>query len=905
MHLLTLLPFLPLSLSTHPTLPSSRFIHLRRSPQAPPPSAPSSNEKPSGSGSGAANQKAFITDNPSHLSSLPPTHIVVGGGQSGLVVARRLLSPTTRVLVIEAGPDWAAHPNDIVIGDGSGGEGGEGGAGAGAGGGETDGEEEATQGWGGANSQAEDGILVKERVEIPGMAWYGGLAYPDSPYDWGYYTVPQPHLKNRQIYWPRGKLLGGSSAVNGLYLVRSSREEQEAWEALWDGVVDERQDVSATKWDWEGVHEWMKKSENYTPPVEEFAQKAGVVWDWDAHGREGPIHYSYPSFFFEQISTWLDTFKNLGIGTRDPGGGAAYDAFVATSAVNPTLHRRSYSRNGYLDPILGVEENLTVLVGHHVTKIDFAKNDDGTLRVTGVKFRSEDETEEHTVELAEGGEVVSCGGVIGSPQLLQLSGVGPRKLLEDLGIEVVLELPGVGQHLQDHLSSQITYLTNAERTGDMIKANQSYAQEQLSIWRNGEPGSMYEAPNDAIAYVNLTTLLGEERATSFMEELNGNLTAALSSLPGPSGGEADPTVLSGYESTYLSELEHILPSPVGQIEILMSNTGRGRGGENSISLQVAIQHPFSRGHVSINSTDPFALPVIDVGYLSHPGDIEVFRAGFRFARKLAETPPLSDILTREIRPGPIVNTDEEWDHFIRGSASTEFHPAGSCSMLPLEKGGVVGKDLKVHGIQNLRVADGSIVPVGLSAHLMAPIYGIAEKGAALVLGSWDAYQTSLAEAAAPETVPGDTFGNEGSYDIPGKEDEPSKVQEADPEPAVEDVAEDAVEEDEEVDIGVTPVEEAQPDPAASETEQDVEEEEWGEESPISETEGEESSNLEDGYGPVDEEGDILDNVDDGVEKVGTDKVTDQPVVEDESQGGWGNLVVQLADYMGIFWFGNL
>ncbi|KAH8914029.1 GMC oxidoreductase, partial [Atractiella rhizophila] len=123
-------------------------------------------------------------------------HIVVGGGQSGLVVARRLLSPTTRVLVIEAGPDWAAHPNDI----------------------------------------------------IPGMAWYGGLAYPDSPYDWGYYTVPQPHLKNRQIYWPRGKLLGGSSAVNGLYLVRSSREEQEAWEALWDGV-----------WDWEGVHEWMKK----------------------------------------------------------------------------------------------------------------------------------------------------------------------------------------------------------------------------------------------------------------------------------------------------------------------------------------------------------------------------------------------------------------------------------------------------------------------------------------------------------------------------------------------------------------------------------------------------------------------------------------------------------------------
>lgn len=213
---------------------------------------------------------------------------------------------------------------------------------------------------------------------------------------------------------------------------------------------------------------------------------------------------------------------------------------------------------------------------------------------------------------------------------------------------------------------------------------------------------------------------------------------------------SDDQIKAGYRAVYQAEAEDIIPGRVGAVEILMANTGSGNGQQNTIAIQVAVQRPLSQGYVKLISASPFDQPSIDPSYLAHPADLQLYIAAYKWARQLAATPPLSTILTGEITPGAAVSTDAEWATYLRQSSSTEYHPAGersssdpycsaqlipdagSCSMLPRELGGVVNSKLQVFGTSNVRVVDASIVPIGLSAHLMAPTYGIAEKGAALI-----------------------------------------------------------------------------------------------------------------------------------------------------------------------------
>ena len=190
----------------------------------------------------------------------------------------------------------------------------------------------------------------------------------------------------------------------------------------------------------------------------------------------------------------------------------------------------------------------------------------------------------------------------------------------------------------------------------------------------------------------------------------------------------DSTIQAGYQATYEREIDDIYPSAVGQVEILMVNTGvyGAYGDGNYIGVQAAIQHPLSRGFLTITSDSTFDAPNIDPGYLTHPADIRILRAGFQYARTVAQTEPLATILGTELNPGTGVQTDDEWDAWIRASVSTEYHPSSSCSMIPQEQGGCVDTSMRVYGTTNLRVVDSSIVPIGMSAHMTAPLYGVAE-----------------------------------------------------------------------------------------------------------------------------------------------------------------------------------
>ncbi|KAK4702645.1 hypothetical protein P7C70_g3577, partial [Phenoliferia sp. Uapishka_3] len=444
-------------------------------------------------------KRANTVTTPTSLANQTFDYVIVGGGTAGLVMANRLSQdPGVKVAVIEAGLDGSA---------------------------------------------------VEEQVLAPAQAYFGGIATKTSPYDWHYETVPQRNLGGRAIYWPRGKILGGSSAVNDM--IRASKIEHDSWASLNPGT--------GWKWSWDSIYPSMKRSETWTPPTPPNAKLAGVVEEPWLHGHSGPIHYSYPGFFYSQVANWIPTLANLGIDTRDPAGGESWGAFIATSAIDPKKWTRSYSKTGYLDPIAN-RRNLIVLTGYLATKIVF----DGTT-ATGVSFAATVTGASYTVNARR--EVILSGGVIGSPQLLQVSGVGPSALLTSLGIQVVADLPGVGAHLTDHLSAQIEYETTANITGDQIETNPKYAAEQLQLWNAGNATSLYNSPNDAVYYGNLTTLFGEAGVTTLIAGAKANQSSQVAAY------STNAQVRAGYNATYSSEVNDIYPSPVGQCEILLDNTG--------------------------------------------------------------------------------------------------------------------------------------------------------------------------------------------------------------------------------------------------------------------------------------------------------------------------------------------
>ena len=213
--------------------------------------------------------------------------------------------------------------------------------------------------------------------------------------------------------------------------------------------------------------------------------------------------------------------------------------------------------------------------------------------------------------------------------------------------------------------------------------------------------------------MNATAVLGADGAVSLQQQISDALSSSVSTLV-PS---SDDSVRAGYEAIYNTTLNTIFSSGVAQVEILLQLTNTGANGMNVITIQAGLQHPYSHGRIYITSSDPFVAPLIDPQYLAHPADIAILREGLKLARRLGGTAPLSAAVIGEVQPGSSVQSDDDWDAWIRQQASTEFHPSSSCAMLPRELGGVVDEDLKVYGLGNVRVADASVYPISVSAHV--------------------------------------------------------------------------------------------------------------------------------------------------------------------------------------------
>ncbi|KAJ5603159.1 hypothetical protein N7537_006115 [Penicillium hordei] len=577
--------------------------------------------------------------------------VIVGGGQAGLVLGARLSEDKNHtVLVLESGGD---------------------------------------------------GDDYRKRIDTPAYSYFDSLW--TTPLNWDFYTVAQPNAGDREINWPRGKVLGGSSAINGLYMTRPGEDEINAWKDML-GDMD-----GADNWSWDSFYAAMKKSETFTPPVDDVIDEAGIVWNASNHGTNGPIHTSYPDYTFPEVGDWLTSLQAMGIDiSANMYGGENLGADVSTSCINPSNWTRSYSRSGYLDP-LADRGNYDVLANAHVTRLVFDNSTSSGKKTAGaVEYTTDSGSTKLKVKVNK--EVILAGGTIGSPAVLLYSGVGPKDVLSDAGVDLVSELPGVGQHLQDHFSATVKWSTNVDTAGSIFYNN----------GKDKTDAKFLTYIDSAVAYVNATAMYGSK-----VDEYESKFLASIDQYA--PNTTYDDGVVTGYKAI-CNTTSKIFETPTGQIELLFMNSDAN----GDIGITAALQHPFSHGRIYINSSNPMDFPVIDPNYLDNPADAEILLAGIKLARQLGQTSPMSKALTNETSPGSSVQSDDDWIEWLRKSAGTEFHPSSSCAMLPEKQGGVVDANLLVYGLSNVRVADASVIPIALSTHLMSSTYGIAEQASDII-----------------------------------------------------------------------------------------------------------------------------------------------------------------------------
>ncbi|KAJ0296560.1 hypothetical protein Brms1b_013707 [Colletotrichum noveboracense] len=568
-------------------------------------------------------------------------YIVVGGGTAGVAVAARLSEglPDSKILLIEAGPEAWDEP----------------------------------------------------KINVPGMKG-STLA---TKYDWNFTTVAQTNVNNRVFSVNRGKVLGGSSALNLMSYDRSAAEEYDSWEALGNAG-----------WNWETMIAAMKKSENFTGINTDTYGSEGV-------GDSGPVKAVINRIIPEHQETWIPTMNTLGIKTNlESLGGNPLGVMYQPSSIDATHYNRSYSANAYV-PIAG--SNLEILSDTTVVKVNLEQVGDEQ-QATGVTLQ------DGTV-IAANKEVILSAGSIQSPGLLELSGIGQASVLNSSGIAQVIDLPGVGENLQDHLRIQSSYQLKPEYTSfDILRSNTTYAAEQLALWNAGEV-SLYDYTGSGYTFTTWAQALGND--------------SQMVALAKEAAGE-DPSKVDA------KKLEFMTNSAIPQLEVIFSDGYTGvKGypastsplfGKGFFTLIAAIMHPMSRGNIHINPADTTGKPIINPNYFAHEHDLEAAIQAIKYCRKIATTEPMASIWDSEYEPGlDVVQTDEQWKEFALNTTLSIFHPVGTCSMLPKEDGGVVDANLKVYGTSNLRVVDASVIPLLVSAHVQTAVYGIAEIAAERII----------------------------------------------------------------------------------------------------------------------------------------------------------------------------
>ncbi|GJL88002.1 MAG: choline dehydrogenase [Minwuia thermotolerans] len=522
--------------------------------------------------------------------------IIVGGGSAGCVLASRLSeNPDTSVCLVEAGTTGDHWSINVPAG------------------------------------------LVK--------------TMQDKQTNWLLQTEPQPNLGGRRMFWPRGKALGGSSAINGMVYIRGHRADYDRWAS----------EEGCPGWDWESVLPLFRRSEN-----NERIQD-------DLHGQGGPLNVMDPRSPSPLSHMFVEAAASAQIGETDDFNGPKQEGAGLYQLTQKDGQRHSVW-HAYLQ---GVQRpNLRIITGARATRIRVENG-----RAVGIDFRREGQTADESIGATR--EVLLSGGAVHSPHLLLLSGIGPGQVLAEHGIAQVREAPEVGRNLQDHLDISLVQHTST---------NIGFA----FTWRG------------------LSRLPGAIR--EYRKQRTGLLTSNFAEAGIFTRSQADEP---------LPDLQyHFLP-------VMSDNHGKTRIYSHGVTLHCCDLRPKSRGHIGLASSDPMADPLIDPNYLDHPDDLQKMIRGVEIGRQVFAAPPTAQHMANELHPGADVQGPEALEAFVRRKAETIYHPVGSCRM-GKDEAAVVDPELRVRGVEGLRVVDASVMPSLIGGNTNAPTVMIAERAADLI-----------------------------------------------------------------------------------------------------------------------------------------------------------------------------
>jgi choline dehydrogenase len=525
-------------------------------------------------------------------------YVIVGAGSAGCVLASRLTeNPDVRVLVLEAGPPDTA-----------------------------------------------------DEIHIPAAV----SQLFQGPYDWNYQTVPQQRAGDRSIYWPRGRVLGGSSSINAMIYIRGSRHDYDTW----------RDEYGCEGWGYTDLLPYFLRSEHNS--------RGESAW----HGASGPLSVQDLRYKSGLTEAFVAAARNCGQPANDDFNGPQQDG-VGFYQVTQQGGRRWSAADAYLHPA-AARPNLTILTDALATGLEIEGG-----RALGVRYLRRGVEE---VAWAEA-EVILAGGAVNSPQLLMLSGIGPAADLREHGIPVVVDSPGVGANLSDHPIVTGMWATPRSR----------------GLWEQAGPRNLAR-----------WQLLHSGPLTSNVAEAGG-FWRSDPALPAP-------------------DIQwHVLPVPY-------QNYGLADPAIRALSVLITLVAVGSRGRIRLRTADPRHKPAIDPAYLSDMADLGPLLSAIAQVREFAAARPLSKICQSELAPGDGLRTEAELIDWIRSDITTIYHPAGTCAMggdsvLAASKlTSVVDTDLRVRGVERLRVVDASVMPAVPRGNTNAPVIAIAERAADLISG---------------------------------------------------------------------------------------------------------------------------------------------------------------------------
>ncbi len=469
-------------------------------------------------------------------------------------------------------------------------------------------------------------------------------------YNWGFLTTPQANLNNRQMYWPRGKGMGGSSAINAMIYTRGNPLDYDEWAAF-----------GLKKWSYSKVLPYFKRAEIYDGGENEF------------HGANGPLKVSIPKCEHRGFKDFLLACDEAGLKPNSDFNGKTNEGF---GLYNLTIDngKRCSAYEAYLRPNLK-RPNLCIKTNHIVGKIIFANK-----KAIAVEYYDKFGANQKKAKARR--EIILCGGAIASPQILLRSGIGPQDELRELGIKPIVNSLGVGKGLMDHLDIILYQETALPITYHSL----ARGFKEITI------GLEYLLFNKGLARENFLEVGGFVKSDEKLQR---------------------PNVQFHFLNGIFKKHNQILVS------------------KNGFSLHACDLYPESRGEITLRSDNIMIAPRIDPNYLATERDVSVMRYAFKSARNIFAQPAFA--YTKEYEPGTNIQTDDEIDAFIRENAETIYHPVGTCRM-GIDDESVVDENLKVRGVENLRVIDASIMPRMIGGNTNAPTIMIAEYGSDMILG---------------------------------------------------------------------------------------------------------------------------------------------------------------------------